>query len=158
KTTFGLILAGLRRRRDAGIAPFTVMSCDNIPGNGTVARNAVAGLADLSDPGLADWVRGDVAFPNGMVDRITPATTDRERRLVAERFGVADSRPVFCEGFRQWVLEDDFPTGRPALEEVGVQCVPDVAPFEHMKIRILNGGHAAIAYPAALLDIGFAHE
>jgi len=157
-TVFGLILAGLRQRRAAGLAPFTVMSCDNIPGNGAVTRNAVAGLAELHDHRLADWVRGHVAFPNGMVDRITPATTARERALIEERYGLTDRRPVFCEGFRQWVLEDSFPAGRPALEMVGVEFVPDVAPFEHMKIRILNGGHAAIAYPAALLDIGFAHE
>ncbi|MBL8597060.1 MAG: mannitol dehydrogenase family protein [Devosia sp.] len=158
RTVFGLILAGLRARRDAGIAPFTVMSCDNIPGNGHVTQNAVAGLAELVDPELARWVRSSVAFPNGMVDRITPATTDRERALLRGTFGIADRWPVFCETFKQWVLEDNFPLGRPTLEKVGVQFVPDVAPFEHMKIRILNGGHATIAYPAALLDIHFVHE
>jgi mannitol 2-dehydrogenase len=158
RTVFGLILAGLKRRRDAGVRPFTVMSCDNIPGNGHVTQNAVIGLAELSDHELAGWVRTRVAFPNGMVDRITPATTDRERDLLSKDFGIADNWPVFCESFRQWVLEDNFPAGRPALEKVGVQFVPDVAPFEHMKIRILNGGHATIAYPAALLDIHFVHE
>jgi mannitol 2-dehydrogenase len=158
KTAFGLILAGLQRRRDAGIEPFTVMSCDNIPGNGHVTSNAVAGLAELVDPALAAWVREAVAFPNSMVDRITPATSDRERQLLAENFGIADGWPVFCEAFRQWVLEDHFPAGRPALEKVGVQFVADVAPFELMKIRILNGGHAAIAYPAGLMDIHFVHE
>ncbi|HZY69208.1 MAG TPA: mannitol dehydrogenase family protein [Devosia sp.] len=158
RTVFGLILAGLRVRREAGMQPFTVMSCDNIPGNGHVTRNAVVGLAELVDPALAAWVRDTVAFPNGMVDRITPATTDRERTALAENFGIDDEWPVFCERFKQWVLEDHFPAGRPALEKVGVQFVPDVAPFEHMKIRILNGGHATIAYPAALLDIHFVHE
>ncbi len=158
KTVFGLILAGLKARRSAGIAPFTVMSCDNIPGNGHVTENAVVGLADLSDPELAGWVRSNVAFPNGMVDRITPATGDRERNLLADKFDISDNWPVFCESFRQWVLEDKFPLGRPALEKVGVQFVPDVAPFELMKIRILNGGHATIAYPAALMDIHFVHE
>ncbi len=158
KTVFGLILAGLKRRRDVGIKPFTVMSCDNIPGNGHVTQNAVVGLAQLIYPELADWVSANVAFPNGMVDRITPATGDRERALLSDTFGIADRSPVFCESFKQWVLEDNFPTGRPALEKVGVQFVPDVAPFEHMKIRILNGGHAAIAYPAALMDIHFVHE
>ncbi len=158
RTVFGLILAGLRRRRDTGIAPFTVMSCDNIPGNGHVTENAIVGLAALSDPGLAEWVGANVAFPNGMVDRITPATTDRERSMLEGYFGVTDGWPVFCETFRQWVLEDHFPSGRPALENVGVQFVPDVAPFELMKIRILNGGHATIAYPAALLDIHYVHE
>jgi len=158
RTVFGLILAGLKRRRDHGVEPFTVMSCDNIPGNGHVTQNAVVGLARLIYPELAAWVSANVAFPNGMVDRITPATTDRERNLLAENFGIADNWPVFCESFRQWVLEDNFPAGRPALEKVGVQFVPDVAPFEHMKIRILNGGHATIAYPAALMDIHFVHE
>ena len=158
KTAFGLILAGLVKRRDAGIAPFTVMSCDNIPGNGHVTENAIAGLAALIDPALGDWVKSSVAFPNGMVDRITPATSDRERNLLAEQFGIDDVWPVFCESFKQWVLEDNFPAGRPALEKVGVQFVPDVAPYEHMKIRILNGGHATIAYPAGLLDVHFVHE
>jgi mannitol 2-dehydrogenase len=158
KTVFGLIVAGLMRRRAAGVAPFTVMSCDNIPGNGHVTENAVAGLADLVDPGLAAWIRQNVAFPNSMVDRITPATTDRERALLHDGFGLDDNWPVFCEEFRQWVLEDRFPAGRPALEKVGVTFTSNVAPYELMKIRILNGGHAAIAYPAALLDIHFVHE
>jgi mannitol 2-dehydrogenase len=158
KTVFGLILAGLKARRNAGVPPFTVMSCDNIPGNGHVTQNAVVGLAELFDHELAGWVRTRVAFPNGMVDRITPATGERERALLSDDFGIADNWPVFCESFRQWVLEDNFPAGRPALERAGVQFVADVAPFEHMKIRILNGGHAAIAYPAALMDIHFVHE
>lgn len=158
KTVFGLIVAGLRRRRAAGLAPFTVMSCDNIPGNGHVTENAVAGLAELVDPGLAAWIRREVAFPNSMVDRITPATTDRERRMLHDMFDLDDNWPVFCEEFRQWVLEDKFPGGRPALEAAGVTFTSDVAPYELMKIRILNGGHATIAYPAALLDIHFVHE
>ncbi|MDP1729923.1 MAG: mannitol dehydrogenase family protein [Devosia sp.] len=158
RTVFGLILAGLKRRRDVGIPPFTVMSCDNIPGNGHVTKNAVIGLGQLIYPELAAWVGANVAFPNGMVDRITPATSDRERELLADQFGIADNWPVFCESFKQWVLEDEFPAGRPALEAVGVQFVHDVAPFELMKIRILNGGHATIAYPAALMDIHFVHE
>jgi len=158
RTAFGLILAGLMRRRAAGLPPFTVMSCDNIPGNGHVTENAVAGLAELVDSELAAWVRASVSFPNSMVDRITPATSARERDLLASQFGIEDNWPVFCEAFKQWVLEDRFPAGRPALERVGVQFVPDVAPFELMKIRILNGGHATIAYPAALMDIHFVHE
>jgi mannitol 2-dehydrogenase len=158
KGVFGALLAALKRRRDRGLAPFTVMSCDNIPHNGQVARDAVAGLADLVDPALAAFVRERVAFPNSMVDRITPATTDRERNILTERFGVQDNWPVFCEPFRQWVLEDNFPSGRPALEEVGVTFTPHVAAFELMKLRILNGGHAAIAYPAALLGIHFVHD
>lgn len=158
KTVFGLIIAGLKARREAGIQPFTVMSCDNVPHNGIVARNAVAGLARLSDPELSDWIITGVAFPNAMVDRITPATGDRERQILARDFAIDDAWPVFCEDFSQWVLEDSFPAGRPALETVGVQFVPDVTPYENMKIRILNGGHAVIAYPAGLMDIHFAHE
>jgi mannitol 2-dehydrogenase len=158
RTVFGLILAALRRRQASHVQPFTVLSCDNIPGNGHVTRNAVTGLARLNDPGLASWVSDSVAFPNSMVDRITPATTDRERAIVAHDYGIRDQWPVFCEQFRQWVLQDHFPAGRPALEKVGVQFVSDVTPYEHMKIRILNGGHAAIAYAAALLDIRFVHE
>ncbi|WP_127142626.1 mannitol dehydrogenase family protein [Pelagibacterium montanilacus] len=158
RTVFGLILKGLIARRDKGLAPFTVMSCDNLPGNGHVTENAIAGLAGLIDPALAAWVREAVAFPNGMVDRITPATSDRERGMLEADFGVKDGWPVFCEGFTQWVLEDHFPLGRPALEDVGVTFVSDVAPFELMKLRILNGGHAAIAYPGGLLDFRFVHE
>jgi mannitol 2-dehydrogenase len=158
RSAFGVILLALKRRRDQGHAPFTVLSCDNIPHNGRVAREAVAGLADQIDPSLAAYVREQVAFPSSMVDRITPATTDRERAGLAEHFGVQDNWPVFCEPFRQWVLEDHFPSGRPALEEVGVTFTPHVAAFELMKLRILNGGHAAIAYPAGLLGIHYVHE
>ncbi|NTE58227.1 mannitol dehydrogenase family protein [Agrobacterium tumefaciens] len=158
KTVFGLIVAGLKARRDKGLQPFTVMSCDNIPHNGKVTKNAVVGLAALSDPAFANWIGENVAFPNSMVDRITPATGERERTIARDDFGIEDNWPVFCEEFKQWVMEDNFPAGRPALEKAGVQFVSDVAPYEHMKIRILNGGHAAIAYPAALLDIHFVHE
>lgn len=157
-TVFGLIALGLKKRRDAGIKPFTVMSCDNIPHNGVVAKNAVAGVARLYDPALASWIEANAAFPNGMVDRITPATTDRERNALSQDYGIEDNWPVYCEEFIQWVLEDKFCNGRPALEEAGVQFVADVTPFEFMKIRILNGGHAAIAYPASLLDIHFVHD
>ncbi|RVA19694.1 mannitol dehydrogenase family protein, partial [Mesorhizobium sp. M7D.F.Ca.US.004.03.1.1] len=139
KTVFGIILAGLVRRRDEGTVPFTVMSCDNIPHNGHVTSDGVIGLARLIDEDLANWVSEHVAFPNGMVDRITPATTDRERGILAKDFGLEDNWPVFCEPFRQWVLEDHFTNGRPPLERVGVQFVKDVAPYELMKIRILNG-------------------
>ena len=158
KTVFGLILAGLKRRRAEGTAAFTVMSCDNIPHNGVVTLKALAGLAALSDPALAAWIAGNLACPNGMVDRITPATGERERAMLAKQFGIEDISPVFCESFKQWVLDDNFPAGRPALEDVGVQFVPDVTPYESMKIRILNGGHALIAYPAGLMDVHFAHE
>ncbi|MEM8952057.1 MAG: mannitol dehydrogenase family protein [Pseudomonadota bacterium] len=150
---FGTLVAALRARRATGVPPFTIMSCDNIPGNGHVAADAVRGFATLIDPDLASWIGDHVAFPNSMVDRITPATTDRERGLLRECFSIEDAWPVFCEPFRQWVMEDHFCNGRPALEEVGVTFTDDVAAYELMKLRMLNGGHAAIAYPAALLGI-----
>ena len=156
-TAFGAIAAALRARRGTGVLPFTVMSCDNLPGNGAVTRDAVVGLARLWDGALADWIAANVAFPNGMVDRICPATGPREKALAAE-FGLSDPAPVTHETFRQWVLEDHFPAGRPALERVGVTFTSHVHVFEAMKIRILNGGHAIIAYPAALMDIELVHQ
>jgi mannitol 2-dehydrogenase len=157
-TVFGLVVAGLKARREKGLQAFTVMSCDNIPHNGVVTANAVIGTAKLSDPAFADWIKENVSFPNSMVDRITPATGAREIELLKDAFQIEDNWPVYCEEFKQWVLEDKFPAGRPSLEKVGVTFVPDVAPYELMKIRILNGGHAAIAYPAALMDIHFVHD
>lgn len=157
-TAFGAIVAALAARREAGVAPLTVLSCDNLPGNGDVARAAVVGLARLSDPGLADWIDTHVAFPNSMVDRIAPATGPRERAMAAA-FGLGDDPvPVTCEPFRQWVIEDRFSAGRPALEKVGVTFSSRVHDFETMKIRILNGGHAIIGYPAELLGIEHVHE
>lgn len=158
RTVFGMMLAALWARRAAGAAPFAVMSCDNLPENGHVTRRTVLGLAALSDPAFADWIARNVAFPNAMVDCITPATSDRERALVAERFGLIDAVPVACEPFRQWVIEDNFPAGRPAFEKVGAEFVPNVAQYELMKLRILNGGHAAIAYPGALLGHHYVHD
>ncbi|KEP71012.1 mannitol dehydrogenase [Thioclava dalianensis] len=156
-TAFGAIIAALKARRAAGLHPFTVMCCDNVPHNGHVTRDAVCGLAQLSDPEMAEWIKANVAFPNSMVDRITPATGPHERAL-AKGFGLEDAAPVTCEPFRQWVMEDNFPAGRPALEKVGVTFTDQVDRFETMKIRILNGGHAIIAYAAGLRDIEFAHE
>ncbi|PWW02047.1 mannitol 2-dehydrogenase [Hoeflea marina] len=158
KTVFGIIVAALDRRRQAGLAPFTVMSCDNLPENGHVARAAVLGLARQMPGDIAAHIAAHVAFPCGMVDCITPATGPREIDLVRDRFGIDDAAPVVCEPFRQWVLEDNFPQGRPALETVGVEFVKDVAPYELMKLRILNGGHAVIAYSSALLGHEFAHD
>ncbi|OCW59454.1 mannitol dehydrogenase family protein [Hoeflea olei] len=158
KTVFGIVIAALKARRDNGVAPFTVMSCDNLPENGHVARATVLGLARLVDSGLADWISANVAFPNSMVDCITPATGPREIDLVRREFGIEDAAPVVCEPFRQWVMEDTFPQGRPALEKVGVEFVADVAPYELMKLRLLNGGHAAIAYASGLMGHHFVHD
>jgi mannitol 2-dehydrogenase len=155
RTVFGMILVALKMRREAGHRPFTVLSCDNLPGSGHVTRDAVAGLARLR--GEEDLIE-EVAFPNGMVDCITPATTDPVRKMIADRFGVEDAAPVICEPFRQWVLEDDFPEGRPPLEEVGVEFVGDVVPYELMKLRVLNAGHGALAYASAMLGHKYAHE
>ncbi len=157
-TVFGRIVAGLALRCRNGSPAFTVLSCDNIPHNGDMTKAAVAGLAALADPALARWIAEHVRFPNGMVDRITPATTDEQRQWLRDACHLADAAPVFSETFRQWVLEDSFSSGRPPLEKAGVTFAADVTPFELMKIRILNGGHAAIAYPAGLLGIHFVHD
>lgn len=134
------------------------MSCDNIPGNGDVARRSFAAFAGLKDAELGAWVDREVAFPNSMVDRITPATTDEHRERLAQRFGVEDAWPVVCEPWTQWVLEDRFPTGRPPLEDVGVQLVDDVEPYELMKLRLLNGSHQAMAYLGALAGHTHVHD
>lgn len=146
RTAFAYIAEALRRRRDAEVAPFTVLSCDNLQGNGDNARQTVSGFAQLVDPDLADWIRREVAFPNSMVDRITPGTTDADRDLLSAEFGVEDQWPVPAEPFTQWIAEDHFPSGRPRLEEVGVQFVDDVRPYELMKLRLLNASHQALAW------------
>ena len=158
QTVFGLLLAGLQLRNSLGHAPFTILSCDNLPENGHVTRQSVEGLAALISGELRDWVADNVAYPNSMVDCITPGTSPREIAMVGEKFEIVDAAPVVCEPFRQWVMEDNFPLGRPALEHVGVEFVDDVAPYETMKLRILNAGHAAIAYPSALLGHEYVHE
>ncbi|HYN96025.1 MAG TPA: mannitol dehydrogenase family protein [Pilimelia sp.] len=145
-TVFGYLVAALDRRRRAGVAPFTVLSCDNIPANGVAARTMVTSFAELRDPELAAWITEHVAFPSSMVDRITPETTPQERDEVARAFGVADGWPVITEPFSQWVVEDSFCNGRPPLEHVGVQFVDDVAPYELTKKRLLNASHCALGY------------
>ncbi|GAA3709106.1 mannitol dehydrogenase family protein [Zhihengliuella alba] len=157
-TTFGYITEALRRRRAAGTAPFTVMSCDNIQGNGHLARTVFTAFAEAKDPDLAAWIREHVAFPNSMVDRITPVTTDADRAAVAAEYGIADRWPVVCEDYIQWVLEDDFPAGRPPFEQAGVQVVDDVEPYELMKLRLLNATHQAMAYTGYLAGYRYAHE
>lgn len=157
-TVFGLITAALRRSRDTGVLPFTVMSCDNLPENGHVAHNAILTFATALDPALAAWIDEHVTFPNSMVDRITPVTTDADRALVQSQFGIHDRWPVVTEPFTQWVLEDAFCNGRPAFETVGVQLVPDVTPYELMKLRLLNGCHQAMAYIGLLGGHHYVHE
>jgi mannitol 2-dehydrogenase len=162
-TTFGLITEALVRRRERGVEPFTIMSCDNIQGNGHVAQEVFTAFARLrgastGDPGLGDWVAGQVRFPNSMVDRITPGTTDEDRAQISERFGVEDLWPVVCEPFTQWVLEDNFSLGRPPVEEVGVQVVDDVEPYELMKLRLLNASHQGLCYFGYLAGYRLVHE
>jgi mannitol 2-dehydrogenase len=158
RTTFGFVTEGLRRRRERGLAPFTVMSCDNLQGNGDLSRRAFTAFARLRDPELGAWVEREVRFPNSMVDRITPVTTDDDRAEVRERFGVDDRWPVVCEPFTQWVLEDAFSLGRPPYEIAGVQVVEDVEPYEQMKLRLLNASHQALCYFAYLSGYRLVHE
>jgi mannitol 2-dehydrogenase len=158
RTSFGLITEALVRRRERGLPPFTVLSCDNIQHNGDVARRSFTAFAALRDPDLGAWVEREVAFPNCMVDRITPATTDDDRVEVTRRFGIEDGWPVVCEPFTQWVLEDRFPLGRPPFEDVGVQVVADVEPYELMKLRLLNAGHQALAYFGRLAGYQLVHD
>lgn len=157
-TAFGIVVEALARRRDRGIAPFTVMSCDNVQGNGDVARRAFTAFARLRDADLGEWVDQQVTFPNSMVDRITPVTTDADREEITRRFGIEDRWPVTCEPFTQWVLEDGFTLGRPAFEEVGVQVVDDVEPYELMKLRLLNASHQALAYSGYLAGYRLVHD
>jgi mannitol 2-dehydrogenase len=158
RTSFGLVTEALVRRRARGLPPFTVVSCDNIPGNGHLARSSFAAFAGLRDAELGDWVRAEVPFPNSMVDRITPVTTDADRAELAERFGVEDRWPVVCEPWTQWVLEDSFACGRPPLQDAGVQLVDDVAPYELMKLRLLNAGHQVLAQLGRLAGFEYVHE
>ncbi|MFI5935330.1 mannitol dehydrogenase family protein [Actinoplanes sp. NPDC051494] len=158
RTTFGLITEALARRRARGQQPFTIMSCDNIQGNGHVARRSFVAFATLRDPELGAYVEEHVAFPNSMVDRITPVTTDDDRAETGKRFGVDDAWPVVCEPFTQWVLEDAFPLGRPPFEDAGVQLVEDVEPYELMKLRLLNASHQALCYFGYLSGYRLVHD
>jgi len=158
RTTFGLITEALRRRRSLGLAPFTVMSCDNLQGNGHLTKRVFTDFARLRDTELGDWIESEVRFPNSMVDRITPVTTDADRAEIRERFGIDDRWPVVCEPFTQWVLEDSFTAGRPRYEDVGVQLVDQVEPYELMKLRLLNASHQAMCYFGYLAGYRLVHE
>jgi len=142
----GFIVAALARRRASGTVPFTVLSCDNLSANGHTAKRIVTQFAALRSRELAQWIEDEVAFPSTMVDRIVPETTEADRASVASSLGMIDAWPVVSEPFTQWIVEDRFPAGRPDLAAVGVQLVSDVTPFEHMKLRLLNASHSALAY------------
>ena len=152
RTTFGAIVAALKRRRDRGIGPLSCQSCDNLQGNGHILRQTVTSLARLSDPVLADWIDANCSFPNSMVDCIVPATGEKEIAL-ARSLGVDDAVPVTHENFRQWVIEDDFCVGRPEWDKVGATFSDRVKDYETMKIRILNAGHQVIVNSAEILGI-----
>ncbi|WNL38024.1 mannitol dehydrogenase family protein [Halomonas sp. PAMB 3232] len=157
-STFGLVVEALVRRRARGLSPFTVMSCDNIQGNGDVARRMFSAFAAARERELGEWLENNVAFPNSMVDRITPVTVADDIDELARRFDVEDGWPVVCEPFTQWVLEDHFPPGRPPFEAAGVQLVDDVEPFELMKLRLLNASHQALTYFGYLAGYRYAHQ
>lgn len=157
-TAIGVIVEAYRRRRRAGAAPFTALSCDNIQHNGDVLRAAVLDYAELVEPDLRQWIETSASFPNTMVDRITPATVEADIAALAERHGIADRWPVFSETFRQWVIEDRFVAGRPAWEEVGAHFVEDVAPYEFMKLRLLNASHLAVSGLGRLIGYHHVHE
>lgn len=161
RTTFGYLYASLARRYEAGQRPFTVLSCDNMQGNGTITGNMLKSFARLRDPKMADWISKHGAFPNSMVDRITPRTTEEDKQSLAENFGVEDAWPVVTEPFKQWVVEDHFADGRPEFEKVGVQVVKnthEVEQFEAHKLRLLNASHTAMAYLAFLAGFNYVHE
>ena len=149
-TAWAYLADALDQRRRTGIAPFTVLCCDNIPGDTQVARTALVSFAALKDPGLACWIDTHVAFPSTMVDRITPQTSKSDRQFVERTFGVADKWPVVTEPYCQWIIEDSFSNGRPPLDEVGVEFVADVSDHKLIKTRLLNGTHIALACLATL--------
>lgn len=149
----GLLTEALRRRREAGRPPFTVLCCDNLPRNGDTARRVVTRFAERRDPELGAWVAANVSFPRTMVDRITPATQPEDKAAVAAAIGLEDACPVVTEPFLQWVVEDRFPLGRPRWEVAGALMVDDVTAYEEMKLRCLNGAHSTLAYLGVVLDV-----
>ena len=158
RTTFDRIASALARRRDSQAGRITILSCDNVPGNGDAARAATLSAAARLDATLAAWVEEHCTFPNAMVDRITPATAPGDRDWLRERAGIIDSWPVVSEPFRQWVMEDDFAAGRPSWEDAGALFTDRIHDWEQYKLRMLNAGHSCIAYLAALAGITYVHE
>ncbi|GJG87526.1 mannitol dehydrogenase [Gemmatimonadetes bacterium T265] len=158
RTVFGCLAEALARRRRAGTPPFTVVSCDNLRGNGDTARKAIASFARARDPELGAFVDREVAFPNGMVDRIAPRVSDADRDRLNARSGIDDAFPAVCESYTQWVIEDHFPAGRPELEAVGVELRDDVPAFEAVKGRLLNASHMLLSYPSLLCGYRLVHD
>lgn len=150
KTVYGYLMAALRKRHAKGLPPFTILSCDNIQHNGDMLRKMLLAFAKKQDVKIADWIAEEGAFPNSMVDRITPVTTPEITSYLKNTHQIIDEWCVVCEPFIQWVVEDNFSNGRPPLEKLGVQFVPDVTPYEKMKIRLLNAGHSVLGIPGAV--------
>jgi len=155
ESAVGMLTAGLAARRNAKAGPLTFVCCDNLPHNGRMVEGLVSSFARERDPALVDWIRANVAFPCSMVDRIVPATTDADLAEAQRLLGVRDAAPVTAEAFGQWVIEDRFAGARPAWEHAGAQFVSDVAPFEMMKLRLLNGSHSTLAYLGFLMGHDF---
>ncbi len=158
RSAIGVLVAGLARRRARQTAPPTVMSCDNLPANGRTLRGLAIAFAARRDEALARWIEQAVAFPCSMVDRIVPATTAADIARIGATLGVHDAAPVVCEPFRQWVIEDRFAGPRPAWQLAGAELVADVAPYEEMKLRLLNGSHSAAAYLGCLAGLEHVFE
>ncbi|MFT4565765.1 MAG: mannitol 2-dehydrogenase [Saprospiraceae bacterium] len=150
KTVYGFLTASLKKRRDAGLSAYTIMSCDNIQHNGDLAREMLLTFARKQDSELAKWIEEEVSFPNTMVDRITPVTTQDDINYLSDTYQITDEWPVTCEPFIQWIIEDNFSNGRPGFEKVGVQFVQDVTPYEKMKLRLLNAGHSVLGILGAI--------
>ncbi len=151
RSAIGFIVRALALRQKAGLPPFTVLSCDNLPSNGLTTRGLVLAFAAAVDPGLTDWIAAHGAFPNAMVDRIVPKTTDDDRASVAVRLGANDAWPVMTEPFSQWVIEDSFVGPRPRWEDAGATIVSEVEPYENAKLRMLNGTHSSLAYLGSVI-------
>ena len=158
RSLVGIIVEAYHRRRSAGSGAFTTLSCDNIQHNGAVVHGAVLELAECRDPELASWINAHARFPATMVDRITPVPEAREIDALRFMTGIDDRAAVFSEAFRQWIIEDNFANGRPNWDAVGAQFVTDVAPYERMKLRLLNASHLAISGPAQLMNYVTIHE
>ncbi len=158
KTVYGYLREGLNRRRQRNGEPLTILSCDNIEHNGDIARKMLLSFVKPCDRTMYDWIKENVSFPNCMVDRITPVTTPDDIHDIRTSFHVVDKCPVVCEPFGQWIIEDKFAGGRPEWEKSGAQFVPDVRPYEKMKIRLLNAGHSVLGFLGSLYGYNYIHE
>ncbi|GAM60994.1 D-mannonate oxidoreductase [Vibrio ishigakensis] len=158
QSAIGLICEALRIRKEQGLAPFSIMSCDNIPENGVLTKNVIIEFASLLNPSLAEWIDAEVTFPSTMVDRIVPAMTDDQFDEIERRTGYRDPCGIVCEDFRQWVVEDNFVAGRPDWDKAGAMLVEDVLPYEEMKLRMLNGSHSFLAYNGSLAGYEYIYQ